>query len=56
MKKLKKEQLEKISAKPKASVDAKKKEQQAPQEEELASWEDFEEITKGNFNKLLGCG
>ena len=25
-------------------------------QEETAYWEDFEEITKGDFRKLLGCG
>ena len=24
--------------------------------EEVADWEEFEKLTKGNFNKLLGCG
>ena len=25
-------------------------------QEEQADWDDFEEITKGDFKRLLGCG
>jgi len=29
---------------------------QENEEEAQADWEDFEEITKGDFKRLLGCG
>ncbi len=35
-----------------SSKDIESTEQNTP----LSSWEDFEEITGGSFNKLMGCG
>ena len=32
------------------------KKKAAEEDEDNQNWDDFEEITKGNFNKLLGCG
>lgn len=48
-----KKEKTKIPALAKSSEETKK---QQKQEEGSQNWEEFEEITKGNFNKLLGCG
>lgn len=52
----KKTEEKKKIAKEKLASKATAKDQQQENEETNPNWEDFEEITKGNFNRLLGCG
>ena len=39
-----------------ALPEVRAEEKDAEEENALGSWEDFQEIAKGDFNRLLGCG